>query len=88
MGTSQAPPAQTVVDARPSQVSPKTSKSENAAQLIITKIRCEFPRRFRPSHYFLPPQSVISFALTEEVPKRPDAGSVCRRDNTGALSSP
>jgi hypothetical protein len=35
----------------------------------------------------LPPQSVISFVLAEEVPKCPDAGNVCRRDNTRALSS-
>ena len=35
----------------------------------------------------LPPQSVISFALTKEFPKCPDAGFRCRLNNTRAPSS-
>ena len=35
----------------------------------------------------LPPKSVISFVLTEEVPNCPDAGNVCRLDNTRDLFS-
>ena len=41
-----------------------------------------FPRRFRLSRYFVPQRSIIGFVLTEEVPKCPDAGNICRRDNT------
>jgi len=71
---------------------PRTSvgKRESLKTLTSTSLResrCEFPRRFRLSRYFLPPQSFISFALTEEVPKCPDAGSGCRLYNTRALSS-